>query len=266
MFDIMRFQFRQLLRTRVVHLANLLMLTVFFLMLFLDSGNSGNERQTLTDYLPLTMNLLTGISVTAAAIMIGMVCGDDFADKTINHELAAGRSRASSFFGRAVPVLIAAPLTVVFICAVPYVLYGALFGVGNAIPVSAIVQRFLLMLLPLLRFSAFCILTVFVTKHQLAAIGASFLTMMISLSAAMGSPQFITHILRLHPCMLSLSNITELSAFSSWRTYDLTLQNFYTYYPELSVSFIVTTVIVSLTMTAVYLLLGYHFFHTDDMN
>ena len=163
-------------------------------------------------------------------------------------------------------MLIAAPLTAVCISAVPYVLYAKLYGVGDAIPVSAIVQRFLLMLLPLLRISAFCVLTVFFMKKQLAAIGVSFLAQMVSLSASMGSPGFVAKVLRLHPCLLSISNISELSNFRFWRTYDLKMNEFYTYYPELPVSFIVRTVIVSLAMTAVYLLLGYHFFHTDDMN
>ncbi|MBR5723320.1 MAG: hypothetical protein IKX57_06785, partial [Oscillospiraceae bacterium] len=58
----------------------------------------------------------------------------------------------------------------------------------------------------------------------------------------------------------------KLCTFDSWYVYGCAdLKMHYIYYPELSGSLIAGVVIVSLIMTAVYLLLGYHFFHTDDL-
>ena len=101
MTDIIRFQFRQLFRTRIVHLANIMMLCIIFILLFLSSDSSDEIRETMTAYLPQTISFAAAIALMAPLIMIGIVCGDDFQDKTINHELTAGRSRAASFFGRA---------------------------------------------------------------------------------------------------------------------------------------------------------------------
>ncbi|MBR4199786.1 MAG: hypothetical protein IKQ91_00735 [Oscillospiraceae bacterium] len=267
MLDIMRFQFRQLFRARMVHLTNILMLTVFLVMLFLDSGNHGDVREMMTSYLPQTLPFITGISVFAPAIMIAMVCGADFEDKTINHELTGGRSRTASFFGRAVPVMIAAPLTTVFITALPYVIYAAAAGTGDAIPVSAIAERYLLMLFPLLRLSAFFVFLIFVTKKQLAVIVSSLLVTSVTLGIIDGSGRAVLiQVINRHAGMLSISDLTRLTRFDNWRAYDLTMHSFYTYYPQLPVSQIVLTVICSLGMAAVWLLLGWHFFHVDDMN
>ena len=40
----------------------------------------------------------------------------------------------------------------------------------------------------------------------------------------------------------------------------------YIFYPELEPSFLAGTILVSLVMTVVYLLIGYHFFRTDDLH
>ena len=267
MTDIIRFQFRQLFRTRIVHLANIMMLCIIFILLFLSSDTSDEIRETMTAYLPQTISFAAAIALMAPLIMIGIVCGDDFQDKTINHELTAGRSRAASFFGRAIPVMIAAPLTAVSLTSIPYVIYGALFGVGDTIPLSNIILRILLMLFPLLRLSAFFVFLIFVMKKQLAAVigalGTTLLT--IGLISGEASLPFVTAARHFHG-MLSLTDLLNLCKFENWRAYDLTLKSFYTYYPELPASQIALVIISSLIMTAVWLLLGYHFFHVDDMN
>ena len=67
---------------------------------------------------------------------------------------------------------------------------------------------------------------------------------------------------------LLLSPLTygKLCTFDSWYVYGCAdLKMHYIYYPELSGSLIAGIVIVSLIMTVVYLVTGYHFFHTDDL-
>lgn len=266
MSDIIRFQFRQLFTKRIVYLANLLVLLVCFIMLFLNGESTPDIRETLTAYLPQTASFAASIALMAPMIMIGMVCGDDFEDKTINHELTAGRSRAASFFGRAIPVMIAAPLTALVLLSIPYAVYGALYGIGDAVPLSNILLRALLMLFPLLRLSAFFVFLLFVTKKQLAAVVGALGATLLSLGMIEGSAvPFLSAAKRVHG-MLSIPDLLNLCTFDNWRTYDLTLTNYYTYYPELHAAQIVPVIICSLVMCAVWLLLGYHFFHVDDMN
>lgn len=266
MSDIIRFQFRQLFTKRIVYLANLLVLLVCFIMLFLNGESTPDIRETLTAYLPQTVSVAVSIALMAPMIMIGMVCGDDFEDKTINHELTAGRSRAASFFGRAIPVMIAAPLTDLVLLGIPYAVYGALYGIGDAVPLSNILLRALLMLFPLLRLSAFFVFLLFITKKQLAAVVGALGATLLSLGMIEGSAfPFLSAAKRVHG-MLSIPDILNLCTFDNWHTYDLTLTNYYTYYPELHAAQIAPVIICSLVMCAVWLLLGYHFFHVDDMN
>ena len=193
MTDIIRFQFRQLFRTRIVHLANIMMLGIIFILLFVSSDTSDEIRETMTAYLPQTISFAAAIALMAPLIMIGIVCGDDFQDKTINHELTAGRSRAASFFGRAIPVMIAAPLTAAALISIPYVIYGALFGVGDTIPLSNIILRILLMLFPLLRLSAFFVFLIFVTKKQLAAVIGALGTTLLTIGLISGSTAILAY-------------------------------------------------------------------------
>lgn len=267
MLDIMRYQFRQLLRSRTALLLSFLVFAVFFVLLFLTTANYGEPRDFMTSVLPETLPLIAVFSSALPGIYIGIACGDDLADKTINHELTAGRSRAASLLGRAVPALIFVPLMTAALCGLPFVLYGILYGAGDTIPLSAIALRFLLMLFPLMRLSAFFILLIFIVKKQIVSIVSVMVITPIAFSATSGSSTsvLLETCRRVHG-MLSISDFINLSAFESWRTYDLKLNVYFTYYPELSASQIALTVICSLVMTAVYLLLSYHYFHVDDMN
>ena len=151
MLDIIRAQIQIFLRARTLHLINLSLAAVFFVMMFLDSGGTGDLRKPVTDYIASTLPVFAGFASISAGLTVAMVSGSDFTDRTINYELTSGRSRAASFFGRAIPVLIAAPLIAEAVAAVPFLLYGLLFGAGDVVPVSEIVRRFLLMLLPYIR-------------------------------------------------------------------------------------------------------------------
>ena len=66
--------------------------------------------------------------------------------------------------------------------------------------------------------------------------------------------------------LLSILSIGNLSQFSAWYTYGSSLKYNYIYYPALSGSTVAGVVIVSLVMSAFWLLLGYHYFRTDDLN
>ena len=65
--------------------------------------------------------------------------------------------------------------------------------------------------------------------------------------------------------LLAPTGLGYLAKFESWYTYDLNLNQFFTYDPALSASAAVTILVCAAVMTAVYLVIGYHYFHVDDM-
>lgn len=266
MLDIIRGQIRIFLRAKTLHLCNFSLAAVFFLMMFLDSGGTGEMRKPVTEYIAGTLPVFAGFASISAGLTVGMVSGADFIDKTINYELTSGRSRAASFFGRAIPVLIAGPLIALAVTALPLLLYGALFGAGDVVPVSEVVRRFLLMLFPNIRMTAFCLMSVFILKNPTVSI--SFTTLMMpAFSLAQIADASVPMIGKLtaHPFLLAPVGLGFLGKFESWNTYDLNLNQYFIYDPALPASTVWPIIVSAVIMTAVYLLIGYHNFHVDDM-
>ena len=268
MKDLMRFQFRQVLRERIFYFTFFTVTLTFFLIMLLDSGDVGEVPTTATEYLTQMLNLFSSFALMVGAVVIGIICCSDFTDKTINHELSAGRSRAAVFFSRAIPAIMATLIMVLATCILPFLAYGAINGWGDTVPVSVLVQRFVLAAFPLLRLSCLLVLIAFVVKHIGGPLMAGFA--MIFLTFGLDAGLFSLPIFDLmddYPCLFGFSNLNDLFSFDNWYVNTLVHLNIYYIYDfPLSGSYIAATVIISLVMSAVYLLLGYHFFHLDDMN
>lgn len=267
MLDIMRFQFRQLIRKKIVYAITLLIFAVLFMIMFF-SGSAEEPVTKASEFAPNMLSVFIGCAALAAGSLVGMVCGDDMSDKTINHEIMAGRSRAASYLGRVIPVLIAAPIVALIVYGAPFLLYGALYGWGDTLSVSVVLTRCLLAMLPMLRLCAFMAMLTFITKNALitvtAAMAPSFLTVGLATGAAQSSAIFGKLMER--PWLLSVADLAYYGSFDSWYTYDLSMNMYYTFYPSIPAGSIAMTAILSLAMTAVYLVIGYHYFHFDDMD
>ncbi|MBP5361701.1 MAG: hypothetical protein J6Y71_01535 [Ruminococcus sp.] len=267
MLDIIRFQFRQLLRKKIVYAITLLIFAVLFMILFF-SGTAEEPVTTASEFAPNMLSIFIGCAALAAGSLVGMASGDDMSDKTINHEIMAGRSRAASYLGRVMPVLIAAPIVAMIVYGAPFLLYGALYGWGDTLPASVVLTRCLLAMLPMLRLCAFMAMLTFITKNALltvtAAMAPSFITIGLATGAAQSSAVFSKLMER--PWLISVADLAYYGTFDSWYTYNLKMETYMTYYPSIPAGNIAMTVILSLVMTAVYLVIGYHYFHFDDMD
>ncbi len=271
MLDIMKGQLRQLMRTRIIHLTFGVFAASFLLITFLECTVNTDDPIRASDFLCGSYAQAAGLILVSLCIVAGLANGADFSDKTLYHELLSGRRRSAVFFGRLIPGAFVSVLGTMLLLALPIAFLAWLNGWGNAIPVSAAVQRLLLMFFPLLRLYCAQVLFTFAVKNQIAGSSLSMLpvfglfTLGCTDAAAMSGMQ-ILKTLSGTPCLLSPLNCGYLAKFESWATYAIDLRQHYTYYPELPASAIALTVTVSLVMCAVYLLVAYHYFHTDDLN
>lgn len=275
MLDIMKCQFRTIRSKGIIHIINIMLLLTSILILFvsamaMSADEAGTEKPilTATEYIPKALQLIMGLSMFGGTCLTALAVSDDFGDKTIYHELAAGRKRSISFFGRAIPALIASPIVCTALYMIPFILYGIVYGWGNALPTGNLILRAVLALFPLVRMSAFCVMTSFICKQSLSgSLLFSMYAPMFGMSMLLGSSilPFMNVATKL-PWLTSASNFVNLGKFECWTTYDLGLNQFFTYNTELSASGIALTIVCSVVMTAVYLLIGYHSFHVDDMN
>lgn len=267
MKDIIRIQLRQMLTQRVVYISTALIAATIFLVMFLNSGDIGETPKTATEFLPQVLHISAGIAFFVGAALIGFGGGADFLDKTINHEAMAGKSRAAIYFGRAIPALILTPVFVIAVSILPFLPYAMINDWGDTIPASVLIQRCVLALFPLLRLCSFAFFLMFIFRHPNMPILIAF----PCFAATMGSAADLTplpffELIYKIPCLLSFGNLNDLLSFDYWFVNNLNFDTFYTYYFSLDTSYIIQTVVISLVMSAVYLLLGYHFFHLDDMN
>ena len=263
MKDIMRAQLRQYLKRSVGYLLLLLLIGTYLLLMIFQGGLNGDEPKKMSDFLPEVMPFLGGGALMASIITAGLCAGADFADKTINYELSGGRTRAAVMFGRVIPALALGMLCAALVYAVPVTVYTLLFGWGDAFSVTDVLPRFVLALCPCLRVSCFFIFIVFVTKSAMTCMTGCIVGMT---AAVPGTEIPLLGALYKNTYALGTGNLQMLMTVDSWYTYDLRLNVHMIYYPALSASAVLLTVTVSLAVSAVYLLLCWHFFHVDDMN
>ena len=264
MKDILRGQLRQAFRNKLIYIAFFLLLATLILVVL----NATAEGDQSASYIIGEQGwVIFGFTVFFQCFAVGWLCAADLEDQTINYEMTSGRTRKDVFFGRVVPSVCIGTVGSMILVAVPALFIIKICGWGNALPFSNVLLRFGLLVFPLLRLGAFTAAIMFIVKKRL-------ITVMIATFAAMFTafpveqiPIPALHDFFRNPLMLGALNFHQLTSFESWYVYGLSeMKMHYIFYPELEVSFLAGTIIVSLVMTAVYLLLGYHFFHTDDMH
>ena len=267
MLDIMRFQFLQLIRKKIVYVITIIIFAVLFMLMFF--GSSGVDLVSkASDFVPGLLSSFMGCAALAAGSLVGIISGDDINDKTINHEIMAGRSRAASYLGRVIPVLIVAPIVSLIVYGAPFLLYSTLYGWGDTIPASVVLTRCLLAMLPMLRLCAFFAMLTFIVQNGIISVIAAMAPCFITIGLATGAAESSSILNKLmeNSWMLSVTDLAAYGSFDSWYTYNLNMDMFITYNTAMPSGHIAVSVILSLVMTAAYLLIGYHYFHFDDMN
>ncbi|MBR4361967.1 MAG: hypothetical protein IKP42_04385 [Ruminococcus sp.] len=268
MLDIMRSQFRTMTRKTMVHILGVLLLAASTIMLFMNNAVSDDTGSvpTATEIIPETATLIMSLAMFGTTFVASIIAGDDFLDKTINNELIAGRRRYTSYFGRAIPVMIAGPLISIALCTLPYVIYGAVNGFGDTLPVGNLILRVAVGIFPLIRLSAFCVMVLFLFRNPIGAVMSNMAMPMMGMAVVVGGSSFpFLKAASEKLWLVSPINFVSLGKIESWYTYDLELETYYTYSTAIPASDIVLTIISSVVMTAVYLIIGYHYFHVDDL-
>lgn len=252
----------------MVHILGVLLLAASTIMLFMNNAVSDDTGSvpTATEIIPETAPLIMSLAMFGTTFVASIIAGDDFLDKTINNELIAGRRRYTSYFGRAIPVMIAGPLISIALCTLPYVIYGAVNGFGDTLPVGNLILRVAVGIFPLIRLSAFCVMVLFLFRNPIGAVMTNMALPMMGIASMIGESSFpFLKVAGEKLWLVSPINFVSLGKIESWYTYNLELETYYTYSTALPVSDIVLTIVSSVVMTAVYLIIGYHYFHVDDL-
>lgn len=203
-------------------------------------------------------NLLSFV-VIFIVIATAEICGNDFADRTINHELLSGHSRKDVFWGRAVAAIGVSLISALFLMIIPLVAFAAMGYWGDAITLTGMVLRVVLCMFPLMKVSCEMILLTCIVKNGLLASVIGFVVTVIV--GVIGGMKALGC-----PYLISGSNLLKLFRFDGWSTYRMKdLKEFAVYESMVDSKDAVLTIIISILAGALFLWIGYKFFEKDDL-
>ncbi len=264
MKGIIKSQFYQLRRERLLIIIFVLLLAFMLLQAFLISGMS--DYRTTDMYLVNNNFSMLFIALAFPFAATGFMCGSDFSDKTLNYEVMSGHLRYQIYFGRVIPCLIVSVLGFLVLIFAPVLQNTLMHGWGTEIRMDHMLIRIALMAFPVLRLSCMAVLITFFCKNRYILVGIGCMCFMIfelllmimdvSQAAAEG----------VYSGILSYTNLTMLFTIDSWQTYGLDGDTNYIFESALSCGEIVSTVVCSLIFSAIFLGMGYVFFKNDDLN
>lgn len=191
-------------------------------------------------------------------VSVADICSGDFADKTFYNEILSGQSRFNSYFGRAVVALVFTLIGSMILVIFPVVLCSFVCGWGTLFTVEDVVKIFLIAVFPIIRIICMYIGLAFILKKF------AVYTFMAGFSiATMCMEGFFS---KAPPEILGATSLYRLCTFDIWVNYGLND----TYTPVIDTTIptgeIQSIIIWSLIASAVFLIIGYAYFHNDDLN
>ncbi len=261
MKNLIKAQLYQISRTRVYYLVfiTLMMLAVLFgAVEYLNGTDNLEEWQKLTasDF-ATRMEMVVSIAMMGIAFFAAFFCADDFSDKTMNYEMMSGKLRKQTYLSRA-------SITIVFCTIFGLVMVSTSLGVsymltgwGDSVPFSAATVRILLLVFPFFRVSCLFIMIAYFIKRP----GFAFLTdyMVFAIASLIKAADDESGVLTV------FSTVGSIMRYKEWHIFGLESPVEMVYTPMPEAGLIIRCILVSLAVGGLYLLLGYNFFHTDDL-
>ena len=261
MKSLIKAQLYQISRTRVYYLVFLtlmLLAMMFGAVEWLNGENSLEEWQKLTasDFATRMENIVS-IAMMGMSFFVSFFCADDFTDKTVNYEIMSGRIRKQAYLAR---VVVSIVLSILFGLLMMFGSLGIsvlLTGWGDSVPFGAVAARILLLTFPFIRISCFCVMVAYFIKRP----GFAFLSFygVVSVVSILKPATDDSGVLTV------FNSINTLLKYKEWHIFGLESPVEMVYTPMPETAFIIRCIFVSIAVGAVYLIIGYNYFHFDDL-
>lgn len=235
-------------------------LAVEALMLLMVFGTEPTTTPLMSggEFAAMALSMFALLAQFFTYVFTAQTCGVDFTDKTCNYEIMAGHTRSQVFFGRAIPCIIISTLATLTLIGAPVAIYSAMQGWGNSLSFTDMLVRFLMLAFPIIRICCEYILLTYILKNPYIVMGISYV-MAILLGSNIPPTQATSPV-------LGMTNMNLLTTVDSWAFYGLEGNINHTYETALNSGDIITTITVSLIVSAASLFLGYIFFKKDDIH
>ena len=178
MYNIIKAQMYQLIRENATYYTFLGGLGAL-LFLYISLSDSNIEIAEVTGSELLVQGTSSMVLMFVAMLFTVRICGGDMGDKTINHEMLTGISRAKIYGGRIVVSVIFALIVYILFAVTPIAVFTVINGWGYTAPVKEAFIRLGLQIFPYLRLVLFFASLTFITMQPAAIILVSFVLMLV---------------------------------------------------------------------------------------
>lgn len=251
MFHIIRAQLYQYKKDKLLWISFLVSLILSVIVLVV--AGVANDY-TFSQHMAEGSAILMNIGYIFLGIMTGRICCGDFMDKTNNYEILSGHSRREVFFARVILCLGFAVVGELIINTACFVVGIGVDGLGTAVPLSVLIGKQLLMIVPMLRVVCFFILVSYIVRNQFVAMGLGFFCYILAEPfSALGS------------YVSGLTNVSLIGKYESFTAFTLQGKLIHVYTGVISMPMVLLTIAVSVFAAALWLTVGYYFFRKEDL-
>ena len=256
MRDIMKAQLYQYKKERLP----LIVFIAIVAMILIIAMNEA-EGNPFSDAACSIAPIVAQIAMMSVATVVSIFCGMDLIDQTSNYEIMSGHTRKDAFFGRAIPAVLLGALSSVCVILLVIMIGTLVLGWGDAVSLKAYLLRVLLLTFPYFRMACEFVCIVFFVRNP-------YLVLAMGFFYAMGIGDLLVGVSKSpFSFALGLTNIIRLTNYTAFTTYSpVDPSDMITVYDaSLSVVDVLGTIGSSVGMGILFLVIGYHFFQTDDI-
>lgn len=257
MASIISAQLCQLFRTKLKFITLLICLAleiVFTVLMIPDNGDDQTGKMSML----IGWGSMGVVVFLYIAASVGDICAGDFNDKTLYIELMSGCTRTKCYFGRLIVSVIFTLPTALFLYASPLLVGRVIFG-RNIVPISVLLMRIGLLVLPTLRLICMFTCISFIAKHRLGVLAIGF-CMLEAFSVA------TAFIVSVPNELLALTSASYICSFDEWSSVGLNGALTFVTDNRLADGMIGKIALWSIAASVLFVLIGWHSFHSDDLN
>lgn len=257
MASIISAQLCQLFRTKLKFITMFICLAV---EIALTVGMTPDNGADQTGWMSIlygwsSMGIIVFLYIAAS---VGDICAGDFNDKTLYIELMSCCTRTKCYFGRLIVSVIFTLPTALFLYASPLLVGRVIFG-RNIVPISVLLMRIGLLVLPTLRLICMFTCISFIAKHRLGVLAIGF-CMLEAFSVA------TAFIVSVPNELLALTSASYICSFDEWSSVGLNGALTFVTDNRLADGMIGKIALWSIAASVLFVLIGWHSFHSDDLN
>lgn len=262
MRDIIRSEIYSIKKSGMTIRIYILFIFIMILVTVVNIVNSDEGLRSAEGCILDNPTLPTTFAVFIVGFIVAAFCGEDFKDKVGYYEIMSGHSRREIFLGRSIPAVAVSGVAATILAFIPLIAGSAIFDLGDIVPVQDILIRQLLFVFPFMRLAAFFVFITFMVK-------SNYVTMILGFLIFNAHAVMSDMVTNSKSYMISLFNLNLLTDYPGWSLYNVSgnggIIEYHAYKSAVTPELIIGTILVSIVMTAVYMLAGYAFFRKDDL-